>query len=39
MRLFDEYAATFAWGKRPDPRTYLARAGEGQGELAALIEG
>jgi hypothetical protein len=38
MRLFDEYAASFARGERPDARAYLARAGEGQDELAALIE-
>jgi hypothetical protein len=38
MRLFDEYAASFARGERPDARAYLARAGEGASELAALIE-
>jgi hypothetical protein len=38
MRLFDEYAASFARGERPDARAYLARAGEKGDELAALIE-
>jgi hypothetical protein len=38
MRLFDEYAASFARGERPDARAYLARAGERGDELAALIE-
>jgi hypothetical protein len=38
MRLFDEYAARFARGERPDARAYLARAGSGEDELAALIE-
>ena len=39
FRLFDEYAARFARGERPDAREYLARAGEGAEELAALIDG
>jgi hypothetical protein len=38
FRLFDEYAASFARGERPDARAYLARAGEGADELAALID-
>ncbi len=38
FRLFDEYAARFARGERPDAREYLARAGEGADELAALID-
>ena len=36
--LFDDYAARFARGERPDARAYLARAGEGADELARLIE-
>src|SRR5687768_11797508 len=36
--LFDDYAARFARGERPDARSYLARAGEGADELAALID-
>jgi hypothetical protein len=36
--LFDDYAARFARGDRPDARPYLARAGEGADELAALID-
>ena len=36
--LFDDYAARFARGERPDARAYLARAGEGAEELAALID-
>ena len=39
FRLFDEYAARFARGERPDAREYLARAGEGADELAELIDG
>ena len=39
MHLFDEYAASFARGERPDARAYLAQAGEGADELAALIDG
>ena len=38
MHLFDEYAASFARGERPDARAYLARAGERGDELGALIE-
>ena len=30
MRLFDEYAASFARGERPDTRAYLAQAGKGR---------
>ena len=37
--LFDEYAARFARGERPDARAYLARAGGGADELGRLIEG
>lgn len=38
MRLFDEWAARFARGERPDLREYLARAGDGQEEVARLAE-
>jgi hypothetical protein len=37
--LFDDYAARFARGERPETRSYLARAGAGAGELAQLIDG
>jgi len=37
--LFDEYAARFARGERPEPRAYLTRAGAGADELAQLIDG
>jgi hypothetical protein len=37
--LFDDYAARFARGERPDTRAYLARAGSGADELAQLIDG
>jgi hypothetical protein len=37
--LFDEYAARFARGERPDPRDYVARAGARADELAELIDG
>ncbi len=36
--LFDEFAAAFARGERPEVLGYLGRAGEGAGELAALID-
>ena len=36
--LFDEFAAAFARGERPDVFAYLGRAGGGAGELAALID-
>lgn len=36
--LFEDYAARYARGERPDARAYLARAGEGADELGALIE-
>jgi hypothetical protein len=36
--LFDEFAAAFARGERPEVLGYLSRAGEGAGELAALID-
>lgn len=36
--LFDDYAARFVRGERPDARDYLRRAGEGVGELGMLIE-
>jgi hypothetical protein len=39
LSLFDDYAARFARGERPEPRAYLARAGARAGELAQLIEG
>ena len=38
FRLFDEYAASFARGERPDTREYLSRAGEARDELGRLIE-
>jgi hypothetical protein len=37
--LFDDYAARFARGERPELRAYLARAGAGADELAQLIDG
>src|SRR4051812_26218471 len=37
--LFDEFAASFARGERPDAREYLERASDGRDELAALIDG
>jgi hypothetical protein len=37
-QLFDEWAACFARGERPDLRVYLARAGDGSEELAALVD-
>ncbi len=37
-RLFDEYAAAWALGERPDAREYLARAGEGEAELRELLD-
>ena len=36
--LFEEYAAGFERGERPDLRTYLERAGEGRDELAGLVD-
>jgi hypothetical protein len=36
--LFDEYAASFARGERPDTREYLERAGDESDDLATLIE-
>lgn len=36
--LFDEFAARFARGERPDVREFLGRAGEGADELGALID-
>ena len=38
LSLFEEYVAEFARGDRPDLRAYLARAGEGREELAALVD-
>lgn len=38
MQLFDEWAARFARGERPDLGAYLARAGDGQEELARLAD-
>ena len=38
LALFDEYAARYARGERPDARDYLRRAGEGADELAGLLE-
>lgn len=37
--LFDEFAASWARGERPDVRDYLDRAGEQRDELAALLDG
>jgi hypothetical protein len=37
LQLFEEYASRFAGGEAPDLREYLARAGEGREELAALV--
>jgi hypothetical protein len=37
--LFDDYAARFARGERPDVRSYLTRAGADADELALLIDG
>ena len=36
--LFDDYAARFVRGEAPDLRGYLARAGEGAGELGRLVD-
>jgi hypothetical protein len=38
ITLFDEYAARYARGERPDAREYLARAGAQADELARLLE-
>jgi hypothetical protein len=38
MHLFDEWAARFSRGDRPDLREYLTRAGDGSEELAALAD-
>jgi hypothetical protein len=38
MTLFEEYAASFERGDRPDLRAYLERAGEGRDELAGLVD-
>ena len=38
MVLFDEYAARFARGERPDAREYLTRAGNRADELGRLID-
>jgi hypothetical protein len=38
VRLFDEFAARFARGERPDAREYLERAGEGREELAGMLD-
>jgi hypothetical protein len=38
FHLFDEFAASYARGERPDPRGYLVQAGEGHDELASMIE-
>jgi hypothetical protein len=37
-RLFDDYASRRARGERPDPRDYLARAGDGAEELGEMID-
>src|SRR2546429_8546984 len=38
FELFDEYAAAYARGERPQAREYLARAGPRADELAGLID-
>ena len=38
MSLFQDYAAGFERGERPDLRAYLERAGEGRDELAGLVD-
>ena len=38
LALFDEFAARWARGERPDAREYLARAGAQADELAPLLE-
>lgn len=38
FELFDEYAAAYARGDRPDAEAFIARAGEDREELAALVE-
>jgi hypothetical protein len=38
FELFDEYAAAYARGERPQAREYLARAGPHADELAGLID-
>ena len=38
MALFDEWAAAFARGERPDLREYLVRAGDEADELAGLVD-
>jgi hypothetical protein len=38
LRLFDEFAAGFRHGQRPDVRELLARAGDEAGELAPLVD-
>ena len=38
MTLFEEYAACFTRGERPDLREYMARAGEDGEELAQLVD-
>jgi hypothetical protein len=38
FELFDEYAAAYARGERPQAREYLARAGPDADELARLID-
>src|SRR5437764_827370 len=37
VALFEEYAAAYARGERPQAREYLERAGAGADELAGLI--
>lgn len=36
--LFDEFAARYARGERPDARDYLARAGDRRDELARMLD-
>jgi hypothetical protein len=37
-QLFDEWAASWARGERPDPRTYLQRAGHHRDELTRMMD-
>src|SRR5687768_7926308 len=38
FELFDDYAARFARGERPNPRDYFAKAGDRRDEFAQMIE-
>ena len=37
-KLFDEFAARYARGERPDAREYLAQAGDQRAELATMLD-